>query len=119
MEILSFLIPILPLIINAACIFLRRWKLISLLVTLCGMLYPLLILVLNTGYGIGFGNPWVGVDWQITLICVVYIAALLVTHAFVPSAGIVKKISIVFLILAVICTLLLCGLQILNTIEHR
>lgn len=117
-DLLSLLIYCSPVIVNIVCIVLKRGKIISLIITLIGLAMSLLLLLINSGYGIGFGNPWIGVDWQITIMYLVYIAVILITHAFIPAEGIVKKISIVFLVLAIICTLLAIGLEILNTIEH-
>lgn len=115
---LSILLPLMPIIINVICIFCKGGKIISLIASLVGMAGVSLLMILNSGYGIGFGNPWIGVDWVFSLIYLTYAVILLVTHAFVPSSGIVKTISTIFLVLAGGCLLLILGLQILNTIEH-
>ena len=114
---LSILVPLSPIILNVICIVIGKGKIISLIVSLCATLFSLFMLMINNGYGIGFGNPWIGVDWEFTAIYVVFLAAVLTTHWFVPSTGIVRKISIAFVVLAVICAVLLVGMQILNTIE--
>lgn len=119
MESLSFLIPLSPIIVNVVCIMIKKGKIISLIATLCAVLFSLLMLMINSGYGIGFGNPWIGVDWEFTVIYTLYIAVMLATHWFVPSKGIVKKISVVVVALAAFCTLFLIGSEIVETIQHR
>ena len=119
MESLSFLIPLSPIIVNIVCIMIKKGKIISLIATLCAVLFSLLMLMINSGYGIGFGNPWIGVDWEFTVIYTSYIAVMLATHWFVPSKGIVKKISVVVVALAAFCTLFLIGSEIVETIQHR
>lgn len=119
MESLSFLIPLSPIIVNVVCIMIKKGKIISLIATLCAVLFSLLMLMINSGYGIGFGNPWIGVDWEFTVIHTLYIAVMLATHWFVPSKGIVKKISVVVVALAAFCTLFLIGSEIVETIQHR
>ena len=57
MESLSFLIPLAPIIVNVACIMIKKGKIISLIATLCAVFFSLLMLMINSGYGIGFGNP--------------------------------------------------------------
>ena len=119
MESLSFLIPLSPIIVNVACIMIKKGKIISLIATLCAVLFSLLMLMINSGYGIGFGNPLIGVHWEFTVIYTLYIAVMLATHWFVPSKGIVKKISVVVVALAAFCTLFLIGSEIVETIQHR
>ena len=119
MESLSFLIPLSPIIVNVVCIMIKKGKIISLIATLCAVLFSLLMLMINSGYGVGFGNPWIGVDWEFTVIYTLYIAVMLATHWFVPSKGIVKKISVVVVALAAFCTLFLIGSEIVETIQHR
>jgi hypothetical protein len=118
MESLSFLIPLSPIIVNVVCIMIKKGKIISLIATLCAVLFSLLMLAINSGYGIGFGNPWIGVDWGFSVFYALYIAVLLATHWFVPSTGIIRKISVIFVVLAGICTLFLIGSQIAETIQH-
>ena len=117
--VLSYLITLAPLIINAACIIIKKGNIVSLIATLCGAVPALLLLMINSGYGIGFGNPWIGVDWGITVLYLLYISVLLVTHAFVPSSGTIKKVSVVVIVLICLCTLFVLGSQIINTLEHR
>lgn len=119
MEFICSLIPFILPVINIACIVLKKGKVVSLIATLCGVVPALLLLVLNGGYGIGFGNPWIGVDWEFTVIYTLYIAVMLATHWFVPSKRIVKKISVVVVALAAFCTLFLIGSEIVETIQHR
>ena len=119
MESLSFLIPLSPIIVNVVCIMIKKGKIISLIATLCAVLFSLLMLMINSGYGIGFGNPWIGVDWGFSVFYALYIVAALATHWFVPSTGIIRKISVIFVVLAGICTLFLIGSQIAETIQHR
>ena len=119
MESLSFLIPLSPIIVNVVCIMIKKGKIISLIATLCAVLFSLLMLMINSGYGIGFGNPWIGVDWEFTVIYTLYIAVMLATHWFVPSKGIVKKISVAVVALAAFCTMFLIGSEIVETIQHR
>ena len=118
MEILSLFIPLSPIIVNIVCIVIKKGKIISMIITLCGVLFSLFFLMLNSGYGIGFGNPWIGVDWAYTAMFLIYLAVILVSHAFVPSSGTVKKISVVFLALSVLCTVFVVGMQISNTLSH-
>lgn len=117
--VMSFLLIFLPLIINIGCIVIKGGKIISLIATLCGYVPSLLLMLLNSGYGIGFGNPWVGVEWGFTAMYLLYTLVLLITHFFVPSSGIIKTISSVVLVLAVICMALAVSLQIVNTAEHK
>ncbi len=118
MEVLYLLIPLSPIIVNIICIIRKKGKLISLILTLCGVLFSLFFLLLNSGYGIGFGNPWIGVDWEYTAVFLVYIAVILVTHAKIPASGTIKTISRIFIILACICIVIVVGSQITGTIEH-
>ena len=115
---LYLLIPLSPVIVNIICIVRKKGKLISLILTLCGVLFSLFFLMLNSGYGIGFGNPWIGVDWAYTAVFLVYLAVILVTHAKVPATGTLKTISRIFLILACIGIVIVVGSQITGTIEH-
>ena len=118
MEFIISLIPYLMPIINIVCLVLKKGKIVSLIATLIGVLPALLLLAINGGYGIGFGNPWIGVDWTYTVIMAVYIAFMLATHWFVPSTGVVKKISVVVVVLVVLCAAFLIGLAIVDTIHH-
>ena len=113
---LGFLIPLSPVLINIGCIKAKKGKILSLIVSLCGVLPSLLIMMLNNGYGIGFGNPWIGVDWGLTVIYLLYLSALLVTHAYVPSSGKIKTVSVIFIVLTAACTVFLTGIQIANTL---
>ena len=118
MAVLYLLIPLSPIIVNIVCIVRKQGKIISLIATLCGILPSFFFLMLNSGYGIGFGNPWIGVDWAYTLMFVVYIAVLLVTHALIPASGVKKTISRIFIVLACICVVFVVGMQIINTLDH-
>ena len=118
MDVLYFLIPFSPIIINIVCIVRKKGKIISMIFTLCGVLFSLFFLLLNSGYGIGFGNPWIGVDWEYTAMFLVYLAIILITHAKIPASGTVKTISRIFVILACICIVIVVGSQITETIGH-
>lgn len=115
---LAYLIPLSPIFINIGCIAAKKGKILSLIVTLCGAVPSLFIMLINNGYGIGFGNPWIGVDWGLAAIYLLYLSALLVSHAYVPSSGKVRTISVVFIVLIAVCTLFLTGTQIANTFGH-
>lgn len=117
MDLLSYLIPLSPVFINIGCIAVKKGKLLSLIATLCGSLPSLFLLLINNGYGIGFGNPWIGVDWGLTATYLLYTSVLLVTHACIPSSGKIKTLSVIFNVLIAGCALFLTAIQIANTLR--
>ncbi len=117
-EFLSLLAVSAPVVINFICILLKRGKGISLIATLCGSAFALFFLLLNNGYGIGFGNPWIGVDWRMTAFYGSYLAAVLFTHAKVPCEGRIRTASWILIVLIAGLALFLIGMEIRDTIAH-
>ena len=118
MEILYLLIPLAPIIDSIVCRIKKKGKIISLIATLCGVLPAMFFLMLNSGYGIGFGNPWIGVDGAYTLVMTIYIIGVLVLHIRVPASGTAKVISRIVTGLIILGLILIIGGQITGTIDH-
>lgn len=118
MDILYLLIPLAPIIISIVCAIKKKGKIISLIATLCGVLPAMFFLMLNSGYGIGFGNPWIGVDWAYTLVLSAYIIFVLFLHIRVPASDTARVISRIVTALIIICLVLIIGGQITGTIDH-